>query len=87
MARNFQESEIARSVATVVETTTMTLSASVSIILAKLVVIDIGRNDFPNTILEAAGTILGIALATIAGKELIKGFKSSLHAQSTPPTK
>jgi hypothetical protein len=86
MSRNSIESEIVRSIKTMAETAYMTVSASMGIVLARVTVIDIGRSDFPNAVLEAAGTILGISLATLTGKELVKNITSSFQAKTSPST-
>ncbi|MGA2967784.1 MAG: hypothetical protein ABSD69_01245 [Candidatus Levyibacteriota bacterium] len=50
-------------------------TAVASFLLAQCVVIDYGRGDIPNTVFEAAGTILGVALTVIVGKEAVKNLR------------
>jgi hypothetical protein len=86
MSRNSIELEIVRSVKTAAEGAYMTVTASLGIALARFALIDFGRSDFPNALLETAGTIFGVSLAIIAGTEAVKNITSSLHTKTNSPT-
>lgn len=81
MLRNFCESEIGQQAVITAETAFSTMSAVFGIWLAQLVAADIGRGDLPNAAFEAAGTILGVALAVISGRAALT------NAENTPQTK
>jgi hypothetical protein len=81
MSRNFRESEIGRGLMLTPEAGFIIFFATTGIWFAQSVVADFGGGDFPKTLFEAAGTILGIALAVIGGRTALK------TADNTPQNK
>jgi uncharacterized YccA/Bax inhibitor family protein len=56
-------------------------SAVASVLLARFAVIDSGRGDIPNTILETVGTFIAVALAARVGKDVL----SKTSRKADPP--
>jgi len=82
MPRNFRESEIGRGLMLTPEASFVIFFATAGIWLAQSAVAGFGEGDFPKAVLEAAGTILGVALAAIG---LAKALKTANNAPTELP--
>lgn len=50
-------------------------SGTFSILFAQFAVVDYGRGDVPHVLAEAVGTILGVGLSAVLGKETFKNLR------------